>query len=263
MNARASVSNPSHASDSRPGRIVRHLPPARNVATWCVPTTGPWCCICSVPLCRRSLDRLADQRERHRVYADDILGLVHPRQRRLDPNARPAITRTGSRTSIAPSGAVPSTGASANVTIQSSSKQRTATDFRLRYFTRNPIFACVCVSPYAPSRPSFGACGTGAAGLDRRCVPRGLRRSSVEYAQCAFSSSLATREPSRSPCHAALFHGLLVSWNRSACNLQLANDPGVSGPEVPSNSFANHCDGPLVQSAPVSSHLQQSAANAC
>ena len=87
MNARASVSNPSHASDSRPGRIVRHLPPARNVATWCVPTTGPWCCICSVPLCRRSLDRLADQRERHRVYADDILGLVHPRQRRLDPNA--------------------------------------------------------------------------------------------------------------------------------------------------------------------------------
>ena len=46
------------------------------------------------------------------------------------------------------------------------------------------------------------------AAFERRCIRRGLRCSSVEYAQYAPSSRPATRAPRRSRCHAGFHHGL-------------------------------------------------------
>ena len=53
----------------------------------------------------------------------------------------------------------------------------------------------------------IGARGKAPAALERRCIPRGLRWSSVEYAQYASSSRLATWAPRRARCHAAFHHG--------------------------------------------------------
>ena len=52
--------------------------------------------------------------------------------------------------------------------------------------------------------------GKSPAAFERRCIPRGLPCSSVEYVQYAPSSRLATRAPRRSRCHAAFRHGLLA-----------------------------------------------------
>ena len=63
--------------------------------------------------------------------------------------------------------------------------------------------------------------GKSAAAFERRCIPRGLRCSSVEYAQYAPSWRLATRAPRRSRCHAGFHHGLLAALSgRSADSVQ-------------------------------------------
>ena len=62
---------------------------------------------------------------------------------------------------------------------------------------------------------SIGARGKSPAAFERRCIPHGRRCSSVEYAQYAPSSRLATRAPRRSRCHAAFHHGLLDGRNRA------------------------------------------------
>ena len=49
------------------------------------------------------------------------------------------------------------------------------------------------------------------AAFERRCIPRGLRCSSVEYAQHAPSSRLATRAPRRSRCYAGFRYGLAAA----------------------------------------------------
>ena len=50
--------------------------------------------------------------------------------------------------------------------------------------------------------------GGSSAPFERRCIPRGLRCSSVEYGQYASSSRLATRALRRSRCDVGFHHGL-------------------------------------------------------
>ncbi len=52
--------------------------------------------------------------------------------------------------------------------------------------------------------------GKSPAAFDERCIPSGLRCSSVEYAQYAPSSRLASRAPRPSRCNARFHHGLLA-----------------------------------------------------
>ena len=60
------------------------------------------------------------------------------------------------------------------------------------------------------------------AAFERRCIPRGRRCSSVEYAQYASSSRLATRAPRRSRCDAGFHHGLVpVEFGETESRLQL------------------------------------------
>ena len=57
--------------------------------------------------------------------------------------------------------------------------------------------------------PVLGARGKSPAAFERRRIPPGLRCSSVEYAQYASSSRLATRPPRRFRYYAAFHNGLL------------------------------------------------------
>ena len=64
-------------------------------------------------------------------------------------------------------------------------------------------------------RPILAARGESPAAFEPRCIPRGLRCSSVEFAQYAPSSRLATRAPRRSRCHAGFRHGPLAARGES------------------------------------------------
>ena len=82
------------------------------------------------------------------------------------------------------------------------------------------------------------------APFERRCIPRGLCCSSVEYAQCAPSSRLATRAPHRFRRHAAFHHGLLV-----AAALALGVTFGVVAPAA-ANATDDAVSGVATDSAP-------------
>ena len=71
---------------------------------------------------------------------------------------------------------------------------------------------------------SLAARGKSPAAFERRCIPRGLRCSSVEYAQYASSSRLATRAPRRSRCNAGFHHGLLAAFQRSIVSFRSPYD---------------------------------------
>ncbi len=73
------------------------------------------------------------------------------------------------------------------------------------------------------STTGIAARGESPAAFERRCIPPGLRCSSVEYAQYAPSSRLATRAPRRSRRDAAFHHGLL------ALVLALGSASGAAG----------------------------------